>query len=103
MIDLDAPTDEEATTDERIEVFSLGGTTYTVPADPGPAFALRYLSKVREFGDDAAADYLLEAMLGDEGYKALSGFSNLKESQLLTVFQVCLDIALGAMEGPKDG
>jgi len=102
MIDLDERAEEEVST-ERVEVFSLNGTTYTVSAKPGPAFALRYLSKAREFGDDAAADYLLEAMLGAEGYAALSGYDKLTESQLLTVFQVCLDIALGAMEGPKAG
>jgi len=102
MINLDEPVDVEAPT-ERVADFTLNGTTYTVPAKPGPAFALRYLRQVREFGDDAAADYLLEAMLGEEGYAALSGYDKLTETQLLTVFQVCLDIALGAVEAPKAG
>lgn len=101
MLDLDQHVDEEAATD-RVEVFSLDGETYTAPASPGSAFALQYLAFKREHGEDAAVDWLLRKMLGEGGYAALVGFDRLQDTQLLTVFQVCLDLALGAIEGPKD-
>lgn len=101
MLNLDEPTTERTPT-ERVEVFSVNGTPYTAPANPGSAFALQYLSYKREHGEDEAVDWLLRKMLGDDGYAALVGFDNLQDTQLLTVFQVCLDLALGAIEGPKD-
>ena len=93
--------DVECVDDERIDVFTLNGTTYTVPAKPVAGFALKYLSYAREHGEDEAAAFLLELMLGKEGYEALSSVEDLEDSALLTIFNVCLDLALGAIEGPK--
>lgn len=87
--------------EERIDVFTYAGTTYTVPANPDATFALKYLRFARERGEDAAAAYLLERMLGDDGYEALSAVPDLDEASLLTIFNVCLELALGAMNAPK--
>lgn len=99
MINLNEAEDVEPV--ERIDVFSLDGVTYSIPAQQNASFALRYLQYVKEHGEDAAAAYLMELMLGEEGYAALASYENLTDTQLLTVFQACLETALGAMAGPK--
>lgn len=99
MLNLDESQEKVST--ERVEIFSLNGTSYTAPATPGAAFGLRYLEFKREHGEDAAVDYLLSHMLGQDGYAVLTHYEDLTDAQLLTVFSACLELALGAMEDPK--
>ena len=76
--------EEWATSDERLPIFTVvkhvddeNGETrdehivYTMPAKPNPGIALRYLKMARETGD-AAASWLIEVAIGEEGYNALA-------------------------------
>lgn len=104
LVDLDAHREEAASlSDERVEVFTLDGVTYSAPAKPPANLGLRFLDFREEHGDDAAIQWLLRVMLGDEGWEALRDCEFLEPVQLLAVFQACAELALGALEDPKDG
>ena len=48
-----------------------------------------------------AQDYLLNAVLGEDGYKRLRAYKGLTTEQLAWVISICNRIALGALEIPK--
>lgn len=104
LVDLDARREEAASlSTEVVEVFTLNGVTYTAPAKPPANLGLRFLDFREENGDDAAIQWLLRVMVGDAGWEALRDYEDLETTQLLAVFQACAELALGALEDPKDG
>lgn len=84
---------------EQVELFSLDGQMYSIPAKPKVNIALKYLRLVRQQGQEVAAGWLLEELLGTEAYEALMDFEDLTEEQLETVMMVAQTAILGAMEG----
>ncbi len=76
---------------------------YTVLADPQPVIGLEYTHRCRTEGVGMALDWLLEAMLGTEGYSALRGYDQLTSADIGRVMDVVLKITLGALDIPKDG
>jgi len=69
VFDTDAPvsTDEQA----RVPLFTVGGKTYTMPAETSAAEAIRLLRDIRRHGNALAAEMLLTRFVGDEGVDAL--------------------------------
>jgi hypothetical protein len=90
-------TDEEET-EERIPVFSIDGTEYTMPAHIPASTALRVLDMMRRMGQEAAVSWLLEEALGEEAYEALLNCKSLKPKQLQAVMAVVQDHFMGAIE-----
>jgi len=54
-----------------VELFSLDGVSYTIPAKPRVNLALRYLWHAKQYGEDRAAAELLESLLGADGFEVL--------------------------------
>jgi hypothetical protein len=46
-------------------------------------------------------DYILETMLGEEGYEALLGFHGLKAEDFEKIAAIAYRLTLGALEVPK--
>jgi hypothetical protein len=96
------PSDDEA----RVPLFSIGDREFTILARPRPNIGLKYLRISRKpvskgGGEQAATDYLLTALLGEEGYEALTDFDELTSEQFAKVLAIASKVAFGALEVPK--
>lgn len=83
---------------EMVDLFSIGETTFQVPAKPRVNVALQLLTDTREHGEMLAQMMLLEKLLGPEGYAALSNYDELTTEQLQQVSELASKLTLGALE-----
>jgi hypothetical protein len=98
MIELDSKA--EVTEDaERIPVFSIDDTVYTMPAEVKPHVGLRYLWMLKTDGADYAGAWLMEQVLGVDGFKALAGYEPLTKEQFKAIQIIIRDHTLGSVEG----
>ena len=95
-VDLDAMSGGEP--EELVHLFTLKGEDYYIPAEPPASAVLRYLHRVRTEGEESAGAWLLEEMIGAEGYMALMNYDKLKMSQLSAVMQAVQRHVMGATE-----
>jgi hypothetical protein len=87
--------------EKRIPAFSINGTVYTLLANPRMNQGMRYVHIARKQGSEIAADYMLEVLLGEDGYEALLGFDDLAEPDLEAILNAASRIMAGAVETPK--
>jgi hypothetical protein len=87
---------------ERIPAFSINGVTYSILTRPKTNTGLKYIHLARTRGSEIAIDYMLETLLGREGYEALIDFDDLTEDDLKAVIDAASKIMAGAVEAPKD-
>jgi hypothetical protein len=92
-----APKSEGAVV-EMIDLFSIDGVMYQMPAKPRVNIALQYLNDARTVGPEAAQMMLLEKMLGEKGYKALSEYDDLTADNLTEIMAVVQKHTMGALE-----
>lgn len=97
MIEL-KPKTTDSSAEERVELFSLNGTVYTIPAKPRVHLALRYLFHAKRHGVDQAAAELLESLIGPEGFEALTNYEDLTPEELQAVMDAAQAVTLGALE-----
>lgn len=86
---------------EREPLFSIDGNEVTIPKEFSASLALQYIDRARKRGVDDAASWLLEVVLGIEGYALLLGYEELKAEHLSSIMDVILTKTLGAMDAPK--
>jgi hypothetical protein len=103
MIELKSTEREDGAEEELVPLFSLDGTTYSVPAKPRVHVALQYLTDARQHGEQMAQMMLLEKLLGEKGYKALSEFEDLTPEDLSAISDEAAKLTLGALEQPDSG
>jgi hypothetical protein len=89
--------------DERVDLFQIDGTTYSMSVRPGANVSLKYAWIAREQGLQAAAGYALEALIGAEGYQALMEFDGLTQEALDQIVTAASKIMAGPAEGDEDG
>jgi len=94
-------TKEKAPAPEMLTLFYLDDEPYQVPKNPPPTYALRYLKLLRTEGQVVAGAYMLETMLGAEGYEALMNYEQLTTDQMDFILTAALRIATGKTERPK--
>ncbi len=87
---------------ERVPAFSINGTVYTILTRPRTNVGLKYIHLARTKGAEIAVDFMLETLLGTEGYAALMDFDDLTEADLTAVIEAASRIMAGAVETPKD-
>lgn len=87
--------------EERVPLFYIDDVEYGIPKRPRMNVALQYLRLAKESGDAIAADYLLESLLGREGYRALREYDQLTVEQFSQIAAVATRLTLGALELPK--
>ena len=88
--------------EERIPAFAINGTTYSILTRPRTNQGLKYVHLARTKGSEIAIDYMLEVLLGAEGYTALREFDDLTEDDLKAVIDAASRIMAGAVEAPKE-
>jgi hypothetical protein len=86
---------------DRVTLFYIDDREYSVTLKPGVNVGLRYLHLVRTVGENQAMDYLLEKLLGSEGYQALMDYDDLTSEQFQQICEVASKLTLGALEPPK--
>lgn len=86
---------------QRIPAFSINGVVYSIATRPKTNAGLKYIHLARTKGQEIAVDFMLETLLGKEGYEALMDFDDLTEEDLTAVMNAASKIMLGAVEGPK--
>ena len=87
--------------DERVPAFSINGKTYSILTRPKTNAGLRYVHLARTRGQEIAIDFMLETLLGKDGYQALMDFDDLTEENLTDVINAAARIMTGAIETPK--
>lgn len=87
--------------DTRIELFSINDTSYSIPSKIKPNSALKIMRAFQQQGDAAGTSFMLETLLGTEGYDALVNFDDLEESDLESIVKIAFELVAGATDGPK--
>lgn len=87
--------------EERIPAFSINGTTYSILTRPRTNQGLKYIHLARTRGSEIAIDFMLEVLLGRDGYAALIDFDDLTEDDLKAVIDAASRIMAGTVEVPK--
>jgi hypothetical protein len=85
----------------RIPLFYIDDVEYSIAARPGVNVGLKYMHVFRNQGEYAATSYLLEKLLGAEGYQALMDYDELTATQFQQICEIAAQLALGALEVPK--
>ena len=84
--------------EERVPLFYIGDTEYTIPKEIPPGAALQFMREAREHGRELAAAPLLIRVLGEDAYMALEQSRALTEEQMEWIVNKVLDLALGRQE-----
>ena len=83
---------------EKVPLFYIDDVEYDMPARIGPNVGLKALRMARTHGADVAEAWLLEEVLGTEGYEALMNFDDLTGTQLEQIMGIVRDHVLGQEE-----
>lgn len=86
---------------ETVELFSLDGKTFAIPARPRVNLALRYLKLARTQGAEQAGAFLLEELLGEDAYEALCDSETLTSENLNDIITVAQKVTLGGLDSPN--
>ncbi|MFI5687905.1 hypothetical protein [Streptomyces sp. NPDC051636] len=84
--------------EERVGLFSIDGTVYTIPKVVPQGIALEFLRIGREHGENVAAVRLLERLLGPEAYTALEQCPTLDDQKMQQIMDMAQKIAFGRAE-----
>lgn len=101
---LQLTTEEDSEPQERDVLFTIDDTDYTVWTNPPAGIgitALDILADGRPYSEPRANRFVMAALLGEEGYRALVSYPQLTKQQYAQVSEACSRLAMGAMEGPK--
>lgn len=88
---------------EMVDLFKIDDVVYQVPAKPRVNVALRYFKNLQTMGAMSAEMALLEELLGEKGFKALSEFDGLTAKDLEALSEAAAQHALGALEDAPEG
>ncbi|MFG3170567.1 hypothetical protein [Streptomyces sp. NPDC048200] len=88
--------------EDRVPLFYIGDTEYTIPREIPPGAALQYLRQARESGHELATPPLLIRVLGEDAYMALEQSKAVTEDQLERIVQLIVSLALGQKEKEKE-
>lgn len=105
MIELttvDREQDDQAPEEEdRIELFSIDGVSYSIPNKARPNVGLQYLFLCRTEGIPIAESWLAEEMMGREAYLALISFEDLDPTDYQKVVEIARNVVFGET-APKE-
>lgn len=87
--------DDDTREEERVPLFYIGDTEYTIPKHIPRGVALRYLRHASEVGHELATAPLLIRVLGEDAYKALEESKALTDEQLDDIVDIIIRQALG--------
>lgn len=93
--------EEDDAEGRRVPLFYIDDHCYTIAARPRMNVALQFMRLSRHQSDTAAMDYLLDQLLGEDGYQALREYDQLTPKQFQHITRIASELALGALELPK--
>lgn len=82
--------------EERVELFSIDDKGYSIPTAIRPNQSLQIMHVFREKGDAAGTSFMLETLLGSEGYDALINFDDLDEEDLEKIITIAFKLVNSA-------
>lgn len=85
----------------RVELFSIDGKSYGILTSLRPNQALQILHVMRKQGERAGVSFMLETLLGPDGYEALINFDDLETDDLDKIIKIGFEIVAGAAKNPK--
>lgn len=85
---------------EMVELFSIDDKPFMVPKKPRLNIALKTMKLMRE-NEDAAAVYMLEALLGEEAFDALAEYEGLTPEVFQLIVEEATKLVFGDKESPK--
>lgn len=83
---------------EQVELFSIDGVSYTIPNKVRANITLKMMRMIRTDGEMAASAWLVEELVGEEGFNALCDYDDLTDEQFEQVLKAARLIALGETE-----
>jgi hypothetical protein len=84
---------------ERVVLFTIDASEYTVPKKPGANITLKFLNEMRKSNNEMfAALGLLEAMLGKDKYNELLEFEELDDATLGQILEQVVKLAMDRVE-----
>ncbi|MFB7244647.1 hypothetical protein ACFCYX_19565 [Streptomyces populi] len=89
---------DDEVVEERVPLFYIGDTEYTIPKQIPRGVALKYLRNASEVGHELATAPLLIRVLGEDAYTALEESRAMTGPQLEQIVDIIIKQALGAQE-----
>lgn len=87
--------EDEAEKPRHEVLFRLDGKEYEAVANPSASLMLRYLDRMRKWGPNPAISWLLEEMVGAEGYEALLTSPKVTQKDFAAVTRAAVRIVMG--------
>jgi hypothetical protein len=84
--------------EDRVPLFKIDGTVYTVPKFVPQGVSLEFVRLNRTEGEAVASVRLLERMLGPESYEALEQCPTLDDKQMQKIIDMAQKLAFGKAE-----
>lgn len=87
---------------DREPLFTIGGTTYTIPRKVPPSWAIKAFTVATEQGESAALAFAAEKLLTPEAWTALTDCETVTDEGMHAVLKALMDRILpGGVLGPK--
>lgn len=87
--------EDEAEKPRHEVLFRLGGKEYEAVANPSASLMLRYLDRMRKWGPNPAISWLIEELVGAEGYEALLTSPKVTQKDFAAVSRAAVRIVMG--------
>lgn len=81
-----------------VELFTLDGKTYTMPADLRPAVVLRFFGDVRKHGYEQAWAVLMSSSLPEDAMNALAESPKVQPEHIAQVMSIVTDTAISSIK-----
>jgi hypothetical protein len=90
--------DPDAWQDKREPLFTIDEAEYTIPVEVPGNITLQALESLRQHGEAHTTAWLLELMLGEDGYRALRQCPSVTRANLAQIGAVVSAKVLGDLE-----
>lgn len=101
IVALKSKKDAAKTKENTLTLFSIDDNEYSIPATIKPNRALQIMHVFRAQGESSGVSFMLETLLGKEGYDALINFDDLESDDLEKIIKIAFQMVAGATENPK--
>lgn len=91
--------DDTGEEEEYVPLFTIDDKSYDLWINPPASVGLEYLKRAADYGVEAAAVWILEEMIGEDGYAALQNYKKLEVKQLEKILAICKRHAMGDEQG----
>lgn len=97
VVEVVKPAEDEEETVPMVDLFILEGVTYSIPDRVRPNVSLKYLWMIRQAGPTAAEAWLMEALLGTDGYLAYLNCNYMTQETSDAIFALARQVVFGEL------